>query len=43
MPKTCTCGNCPACKASKNPNMKRKQTLTTRKKNSVGKLRGGKK
>ena len=41
--KPCTCGTCPACKTKKNPNMKRDQSITARKKNSLGKMRGGKK
>ena len=41
--KPCTCGTCPACKTKKNPNMKREQTITARKKNSLGKMRSGKK
>jgi hypothetical protein len=41
--KPCTCGTCPACKTKKNPNMKREQGITARKKNSLGKMRGGKK
>lgn len=40
--KKCGCGSCPACKASKNPNMKRKQTLTTRNKHSMTKTKGKK-
>ena len=43
MPKPCTCGTCPACKTKKNPNMKRDQSITARKKNSIGKMKGGKK
>lgn len=39
----CTCGTCPACKASKNPNMARSQKITDRKKNSLGKARSKKK
>lgn len=41
--KPCGCGTCPACKTKKNPNMKRSQTLTDRKKNSIGKIRSKKK
>lgn len=40
--KPCTCGTCASCKTKKNPNMKRDQSLTTRKKNSIGKLKGKK-
>lgn len=43
MAKKCGCGVCPACKASKNPNMKRKQTLTVRNKHSNAKARKGSK
>lgn len=39
----CKCGVCPACKAKKNPNMKRNQTVADRKKNSLGKIRSKKK
>ena len=40
--KPCGCGTCPACKTKKNPNMKRDQKIVDRKKNSIGKMRSGK-
>jgi hypothetical protein len=42
MAKSCSCGVCPGCKASKNPNMKRKQTLAVRNKHTKTKAKGGK-
>jgi hypothetical protein len=42
MAKACGCGTCPACKAAKNPNMKRKQSLTVRNKHSMTKAKGKK-
>jgi hypothetical protein len=42
MAKSCGCGACPACKAAKNPNMKRKQTLVVRNKHSMTKAKGKK-
>lgn len=37
--KPCTCGTCPACKTKKNPNMKRKQMVSDRRANSIGKMK----
>ena len=42
MAKSCSCGTCPACKTSKNPNMKRKQTLVVRNKHAQTKAKGKK-